>query len=324
MGMWRIQTRISAQEALLVPLLEVAVLAVAGLQLARGQLSPGDVLAASAYVAMAAGIGDAVGLVTQYARAKAAAARNAEVLTEPAARYGTELLPAGRGRIELRGVRVGDVLRDVDLTVPGGALVAVVGRSGTGKSVLAALLGRLVEPDAGEVRLDGVPLPHVERDELRHAVGYGFERPVLVGQTLLDVIAFGSRTATREEVVVAACAARADDFIRRMPDGYATRLADVHLSGGEAQRVGLARAFAHTGRVLVLDDVAASLDTVTEHHIREVLTGALADRTRVVVAHRASTAAQADLVVWLDGGTVRVVAPHDELWQDPAYREVFG
>jgi ATP-binding cassette subfamily B protein len=324
MDMWRVQTRISAQEALLVPLLEVAVLAVAGLQLARGQLSPGEVLAASAYVAMAAGIGDAVGIVTQYARAKAAAGRNAEVLTEPALRYGTERLPAGRGRVELRGVWVGDVLRGVDLTVPGGALVAVVGRSGSGKSVLAALLGRLVEPDAGEVLLDGVPLPELDRDELRHAVGYGFERPVLVGQTLGDAIAFGARTATAEEVTAGARAARADEFIRRMPDGYATRLADVHLSGGEAQRVGLARAFAHTGRVLVLDDVAASLDTVTEHHIREVLTGALADRTRVVVAHRASTAAQADLVVWLDGGTVRASAPHHDLWRDPAYREVFG
>jgi ATP-binding cassette subfamily B protein len=182
----------------------------------------------------------------------------------------------------------------------------------------------LVEPDAGEVRLDGVPLPRLDRAELRHAVGYGFERPVLVGQTLGDAIAFGARTATAEEVTAAAHAARADEFIRRMPDGYATRLADVHLSGGEAQRVGLARAFAHTGRVLVLDDVAASLDTVTEHHIREVLTGALADRTRVVVAHRASTAAQADLVVWLDGGTVRASAPHHDLWRDPAYREVFG
>ncbi len=95
------------------------------------------------------------------------------------------------------------------------------------------------------------------------------------------------------------------------------------MSGGEVQRMGLARAFAHAGRVLVLDDVAASLDTVTEHHIRQVLTGALVDRTRLVVAHRVSTAAHADLVVWLDGGRMRSVAPHRQLWREPDYRAVF-
>jgi ATP-binding cassette, subfamily B, bacterial len=95
------------------------------------------------------------------------------------------------------------------------------------------------------------------------------------------------------------------------------------MSGGEIQRLGLARAFAHAGRLLVLDDVAASLDTVTEYHIRQVLTGALADRTRLIVAHRVSTAAHADLVVWLDDGRVRSVAPHRQLWREPGYRAVF-
>ncbi|MDQ3886368.1 MAG: ABC transporter ATP-binding protein, partial [Actinomycetota bacterium] len=96
------------------------------------------------------------------------------------------------------------------------------------------------------------------------------------------------------------------------------------ITGGQIQRIGLARAFAHACRVLVLDDVAASLDTVTEHRISQVLTGALADRTRIVVAHRASTAAHADFVVWLADGTVRCVAPHHELWSKPAYRDVFN
>src|SRR5204863_2237883 len=97
---------------------------------------------------------------------------------------------------------------------------------------------------------------------------------------------------------------------------YRTRLADAPMSGGERQRVGLARTFAHAGRVVVLDDVAASLDTVTEHHISRVLAGAMADRTRIVIAHRASTAARADFVVWLDEGGIRAVAPHQRLWQD--------
>jgi ATP-binding cassette, subfamily B, bacterial len=121
----------------------------------------------------------------------------------------------------------------------------------------------------------------------------------------------------------AARAARADGFIRRLPQGYATPLAQAPMSGGEVQRVGLARTFAHAGHVIVLDDVAASLDTVTEHHISRVLTGALGDRTRVIVAHRASTAARTDSVAWLDHGRLRAMAPHDELWRDPEYRALF-
>jgi ATP-binding cassette subfamily B protein len=215
------------------------------------------------------------------------------------------------------------VLERIDLVVPAGALVAVVGRTGAGKSLFAAVAGRLVDPDEGEVLLDGVPLRSLERGELRRAVGYGFERPVLIGETLADVIAFGAEQPRHEQVVAAACAAQADGFIRRCPEGYRTRLADAPMSGGEVQRMGLARTFAHAGRMLVLDDVAASLDTVTEHHISRVLATALADRTRIVVAHRASTAARADLVVWLHEGVIRAVAPHSRLWREPEYRGLF-
>jgi ATP-binding cassette subfamily B protein len=327
MGMWRVQTRIAAQEALLVPLLEVAVLAVAGWELARGRISPGQMLAASQYVMLAAGLGSAVMSVSQLAQARAAAERNAAVLAEPVMPYGVERLPTGRGRVQFRNVtvRAGEaaVVDGVDFVVPEGASVAVVGRSGSGKSVLAALAGRLLDPDEGEVLLDGVALPQLDRRELRRAVSYGFERPVLIGETLADVIALGQHTPEPHELTAAARAARADTFIRRMPAGYQTPLAKTPMSGGEIQRLGLARAFAHAGRVLVLDDVAASLDTVTEHHIQQVLTGALADRTRLIVAHRVSTAAHADLVIWLDNGKVRSVAPHHQLWNEPCYRAVF-
>jgi ATP-binding cassette subfamily B protein len=215
------------------------------------------------------------------------------------------------------------VLDQLDLVVPAGSLIAVVGRSGSGKSLLAALVGRLVDPDEGEVLLEGVPLREIDRDELRRAVGYGFERPALFGETVADAIAFGADTPTTEQVEEAAQAARADGFIRLLPDGYATPLAQAPMSGGEAQRVGLARTFAHAERVVVLDDVAASLDTVTEHHISRVLTDALGDRTRLIVAHRASTAARVDAVIWLDCGRVRATATHQELWQDPEYRILF-
>jgi ATP-binding cassette subfamily B protein len=262
------------------------------------------------------------------ARSRAAAARVVEVLAEPVLEYGTARLPAGPGRLEFRGVTVqagGErVLGDVQLVVPGGASVAVVGRTGAGKSLLAALAGRLADPDEGEVLLDGVPLPRLARDELRRAVGYGFERPALIGDALADAIAFGAYEPPPERVIEAAREARADEFIRRLPEGYRTPLPDAPMSGGERQRVGLARTFAHAGRVLILDDVAASLDTVTEHHIARELTTALSGRTRLVVAHRASTAAGADLVVWLDGGTVRAAAPHATLWHEPEYRRLFA
>jgi ATP-binding cassette, subfamily B, bacterial len=215
------------------------------------------------------------------------------------------------------------ILTGVDLTVEAGEHVAVVGRSGSGKSLLAALVGRLVDPDEGEVLLDGVPLREIDREQLRRAVGYGFARPALFGETVADAIAFGIDRPPPARLEHAAHAARADDFIRLLPERYATPLEQAPMSGGERQRLGLARTFAHAGRVVVLDDVAASLDTVTEHHISSVLTGALGDRTRLIVGHRASTVAQMDAVVWLDGGRVRAMAPHQELWQHPEYRALF-
>lgn len=326
-GMWRAQSRITVQDMLLFAMLEIAVLAVAGLRLADGRISPGELLAASQYVALAATLSAVVPSLSRLIRARSAAARIQDVLAPPLTPYGQGMLPPYGGRIQLRDVtvRTGDrvVLDRVNLIIPAGALVAVVGRSGSGKSLLARLIGRLADPDEGEVLLDWVPLPQLDRVQLRRAVGYGFERPALVGATLADAIAFGADRPDPPEVVAAAQAARADDFIRRMPGGYHTALSDAPMSGGELQRMGLARTFAHANRVLVLDDVAASLDTVTDHEISTVLTVGMADRTRILVAHRASTAARADAVVWLEDAAIRAVAPHHELWADPDYRALF-
>jgi ATP-binding cassette subfamily B protein len=327
MALWHVNMRVNAQDLLLVAMLEIAVIGVAGVLLARGQISAGEMLAAAQYVLLASSLNTLTGVVARITNSRAAAARLVEILGQEPVRHGSAGLPPGRGRIELRGVTVrsGDdvVLDGVDLVVPAGGLVAVVGRSGSGKSLLAALVGRLVDPDEGAVLLDGVPLREIDREELRRAVGYGFARPALFGGTVADAIAFGVDMPPVERLQEAAHAARADDFIRLLPEGYATPLDQAPMSGGETQRLGLARTFAHAGRVVVLDDVAASLDTVTEHHISSVLTGALGDRTRLIVGHRASTVAQMDVVVWLDGGRVRAMAPHHELWQHPEYRALF-
>ncbi|MGW1719276.1 ABC transporter ATP-binding protein [Streptomyces sp. NPDC002156] len=326
--MWHVQGRAAARAVALAPLLQLGVVAVAGVLLVRDRLTVGEMLAASRYAVLAAGVGVLVGQLSGLVRARASARRLGELLAEPAPAYGSRLLPPGQGRLELRGVtarRGGRTLLDrVDLVVPGGSTLAVVGRSGAGKSLLAALAGRLADPDDGTVLLDGVPLPELTHDELRRAIGCAFERPALLGDTVADTIGFGARTASPGRIEAGAAAARADTFVRRLPDSYATPCRAAPLSGGERQRLGLARALARDSRLLVLDDALSSLDTVTEHQVTEALLSHSPGSTRVLVAHRVSTAARADAVAWLDGGRVRAVGTHAELWREKGYREVFA
>lgn len=324
--MWRAQSRVTVQDMLIFAALEIAVLAVAGWQLAAGRLSPGELLAASQYVGLAANLSAVAPALGRLARARAAAARLHELLVlRPTDYGGIPPAPSG-GRLEFRSVSVrhGDrtVLDRIDLEVPPGSLLAVVGRSGSGKSVLASLIARLVDPDEGQVVLDCVPLPLLSHHDLRCAISYAFARPTPFGETIGAALAFGPAGTAGLDVVAAAAAARADEFIRRLPQGYSTPTAAAPMSGGELQRLGLARSFAHAGRVLVLDDVAASLDTVTEHEIGQALLQ-MTDRTRVLVAHRASTAAGAERVVWLEAGRIRADSRHADLWADPEYRSLF-
>ncbi|MFG2646696.1 ABC transporter ATP-binding protein [Streptomyces sp. NPDC048436] len=326
--MWHVQGRSQAQAVAVAPLLQIGVVVVAGHLLIEHRITVGELLAASRYAVLATGIGVLVGQLGALVRARGAARRLEEVLAEPATVYGDSELPPGEGLLELRGIKVArggrTVLDGIDLTVPAGGTLAVVGRSGAGKSLLASLAGRLADPDEGDVRLDGVPLRSLGRDELRREVGYAFERPALLGATLEDTIGFGSPRPAPSRIREAAGAARATPFITRLPDGYATRCEDAPLSGGEAQRLGLARALARGGRLLILDDAMSSLDTVTEHHIAEALLHHSAHGSRLIIAHRAATAARADAVAWLHDGRIRAVGTHAELWERPEYREVFG
>ena len=308
---WRVQARAAAQAMTIAPALQVIVVAVAGVELSRHRITAGDLVAASQYAVLAVGIGASVGLVSRIGRARGGARRAAELLARPRPRYGTRNLPAGygpagRGELRLSGVTVrhrGEaVLRDLDLAVPSGATVAVVGRSGAGKSTLARLAGRLADPDAGTVLLDGTDLRELTRASLRESVAYAFERPELVGDTPDDVIRFGFRRPDDAQVRAAAGHAQAAAFLARLPRQLSTSLDETPLSGGEVQRLGLARAFAHAGpaRLLVLDDATSSLDTVTEMLVARAITSEMSGLTRLIVAHRAATAARADLVGWLD------------------------
>ncbi|MBY8847774.1 ABC transporter ATP-binding protein [Saccharothrix longispora] len=308
-GMWRTQARMIWRAGLLLPAVELTVLVAAGFGVVAGRLSVGDVLAALGYAALGMAVVGQATVLTALQRARASAARLAEVLDAPVPTT-TPPGPAPPGEVSLRGVCVPDALHDVDLTVPAGAFVAVVGRSGAGKSALAAVIGGLAEPSAGEVRRGG-------------SVGYAFERPALVGTTVADAVRYG--TSADDGAVEAACrAAQVHDVVVRLPSGYATPVPDAPMSGGEAQRLGLARAFVRDPAVLVLDDATASLDVVTENAVETAVETALPGRTRVVVTHRAATARRADLVVWLDEGRVRATGAHHELWGDDGYRAVFG
>ncbi|MGW9210140.1 ABC transporter ATP-binding protein [Embleya sp. NPDC055664] len=333
-GLWRAQRSAVAQVLLLAPMVELTVLATAGWLLAEGRIPPGQLVAAAGYAALGLGFLEQVEALVGVAHARAGRVRAAELLAVEAAGYGTaRTLPPGGGELVFRGIRVrvpevgsggGRVVLDgIDLTVPAGACVALVGASGSGKSTLAALAGRLCEPDEGEVLLDGLPVTRLARGELRRGVAYAFPRPVLVGADLAEALAYGRPGADPEAVTGAARMAYADDFVRRLPAGYATRTDGLALSGGEVQRLGLARALVQDARVLVLDDATSGLDTVTEHHIHEAFRTGLADRTRIVVAHRATAAADADFVAWLESGRIKALGPHTELWNDPAYRAVF-
>ncbi|WP_327308515.1 ABC transporter ATP-binding protein [Streptomyces sp. NBC_01298] len=329
--MWQVYGGTTARSAALVPLLLYAVLAVGGIRLSAGALGVGELLAVMRYAGLAAGVGGVTGSLAAVVRGRAAARRTTALLALPVFEHGRAELPeGGPGTLELRGVRVARagsvVLHDITLVIPGGATVAVVGRSGSGKTLFAAVAGRLTDPDAGRVLLDGVPLPELTAEALRREVGYAFDRPALFGDTVADAIGFGAGPDPGGEAVRAAArAAGADAFVRRLPQGYGTPLADAPMSGGEIQRLGLARAFCHAGRLLVLDDATSSLDTVTAREVERALAHEVRPGTRIVVAHRLSSAVRADLVVWLEDGRVRAAGLHEELWgQDPDYRAVFA
>lgn len=324
--MWRNQVRAGSQSALVMPMMEVLVIAVAGWAVVAGRMTPGELFAASRYAALGTGITAAVGFLNLLARSRGGARRCQELLDAETAEYGERDLPPGLGRLQFHAVTVreGDrtLLDGIDLTVPPGRTLAVVGHSGSGKSVLAALAGRLRDPDHGQVLLDRMPLTTLDHNVLREQVTYAFERPVLLGDTVGEAIAMG-RALDHETLQRGAEVATADEFVRRLPEGYANELDTTTLSGGEVQRLGLARAFAGTGRLLILDDATSSLDTVTEMRVSSVLTEHPDRGTRLIVAHRAATAARANLVAWLENGALRALDTHRRLWNEPDYRAVF-
>ncbi|HEU5042135.1 MAG TPA: ATP-binding cassette domain-containing protein, partial [Gemmatimonadales bacterium] len=209
------------------------------------------------------------------------------------------------------------VLSDVSFTLPKGRVLALVGPSGAGKTTLADLLPRFHDPTAGRILMDGVPLTRLTRRSLRSIMGVVSQDTVLLNDTVLANIAYGSPGATREAVEAAAEAANAAPFIRQLPQGYETLLGErgTRLSGGQRQRIAIARALLRDPPILILDEATSALDTESERLVQQAIERLMRQRTTLVIAHRLATVRDAHEIVVLDAGRVVQRGSHDELYR---------
>jgi len=204
---------------------------------------------------------------------------------------------------------------DINLTVPKGARVCLMGSSGAGKSTLGMLLLRLYDADKGTIRIDGIDLRKIKIGSLRRRISYVPQEPLLFSGTLASNILYGDPGAGRKQMIAAAKAAEIHEFIADLPDGYDTLIGEngLRLSGGQKQRISLARALLTDPDILVLDDCTSALDAETEAKIQQTLKNALADKTVIIISHRVSVASNADVVVVLDRGKIVEQGTHQEL-----------
>ena len=217
------------------------------------------------------------------------------------------------------------VLHDIDLDIPAGRTVALVGATGSGKTSLVALISRLYDPVAGEVLLDGADVREVGLQSLRSAVAVVSDDPFLFSASVGENIAYARPDASIEEIEDAAKRAQAHEFVSRLPEGYETQIGErgLSLSGGQRQRLAIARALLANPRVLILDDATSSVDASTEQSIKLALAEAMSGRTTFVIAHRLSTIALADEIVVLDHGRIVAQGDHEELLEaSDLYREI--
>lgn len=208
-----------------------------------------------------------------------------------------------------------DVIRNFNLTVPGGSVVALVGRSGAGKTTITDLVARFYDPKSGRITLNGHDLRDYQLRTYRDLIGVVQQEVFLFDGTVFENIAYANREATHEQVIEAAKRANADEFIMELPDGYDSVIGErgVKLSGGQRQRLSIARALLANPQILILDEATSNLDTESEQLIQESMTTLLRDRTTFIIAHRLSTITHADQIVVLDDGEIVETGTHESL-----------
>jgi subfamily B ATP-binding cassette protein MsbA len=304
----------------------VAVLWQGGRLVLEGLLTPGALVSFLLYaITVAAAVGSLASLFGAYQEAVGAATRVFELLDmKPSVAEPIQPMLMRRplrGEVVADGVsfRYGDALPlaldDVSIRIAPGEVVALVGPSGAGKTTLASLLPRFWDATSGRITLDGIDVRELSFADLRGAIGIVPQEPALFSGTVRENIAYASPNATEEEVIAAARAAHAIEFIERLPNGLDTRVGErgVKLSGGQRQRVAIARVFLKDPAVVVLDEATSSLDTESERLIEEAMVELLRGRSTLIIAHRLSTVRRADRVVVLDRGRVVESGSHDEL-----------
>ncbi|XP_023517428.1 ABC transporter B family member 15-like isoform X2 [Cucurbita pepo subsp. pepo] len=211
------------------------------------------------------------------------------------------------------------VLKDLNLTIPAGRTVALVGGSGSGKSTVISVLQRFYDPIAGSILLDGVAIDKLQLKWLRSQMGLVSQEPALFATSIKENILFGKEDATMDEVVEAAKASNAHNFLSQFPQGYDTQVGErgVQMSGGQKQRIAIARAIIKRPRILLLDEATSALDSESERIVQQALDKAAVGRTTIIIAHRLSTVRNADLIAVLQNGQVMEIGSHDHLIQNP-------
>jgi ATP-binding cassette, subfamily B, bacterial len=299
---------------------------VGGIFVLRDHSSPGTLMAFLGFNAMFSGNFQTICRSTDFlSNSLTATERIFEVLdqeVEVADLPDPVRMPDMKGDVEFRNVNFGyepinPVLKDVSVHIEPGEMIGLVGHSGAGKTTFINLICRFYDVIDGEVLIDGVDVRRIAMNDLRSQIGVVLQDPFLFNGTIMDNIAYARNDASREEVIRAAKAANAHEFIMKLPDGYDSQVGERggRLSGGERQRVSIARAILCDPKILILDEATSSIDTQAESQIQQALARLVKNRTTLAIAHRLSTLRQANRLIVLEEGRIAEMGSHDELME---------